>query len=118
MKNNTGVESKLSVKNDIIFKELFSKKGNERFLKDFLTWLLKRKIKKIEIIKDASLTKKIASEKLGIIDIKATLDDEMIVDIEMQMSRYKNMEERALYYASKLISSQLKEGEFYGTLKK
>jgi len=118
MKNNTGVESKLSVKNDIIFKELFSKKGNERFLQDFLTGLLKRKIKKIEIIKDASLTKKIASEKLGIIDIKATLDDEMIVDIEMQMSRYKNMEERALYYASKLISSQLKEGEFYGTLKK
>ena len=118
MKNENISKTELSVKNDIIFKELFSKKGNERFLKDFLSGLLKRKMKKIEIIKDASLQKEIVSEKLGIIDIKATLDDETIVDIEMQMVRYKNMEDRALYYSSKLIASQLKINEFYGKLKK
>ncbi len=108
---------KISVKNDIVFKEIFAKKGNETFLQDFLSGLLKRKIEKIEIIKDASLTKNVLNEKLGIIDIKATLDEKDIVDIEMQMCYFPNMEERALYYSSKLISSQLKVAQGYEKLK-
>ncbi len=110
-------KKEILVKNDIVFKEIFSKKGNETFLQDFLSGLLKRKISKIEIIKDASLSKNVIGEKIGVIDIKATLDDEEVVDIEMQMCRYKNMEDRALYYSSKLISSQLKSSEVYKTLK-
>ena len=39
------------IKNDVIFKELFSKKGNEEFLIEFLSNLLKIEIKKIEIRK-------------------------------------------------------------------
>ncbi len=77
-------------------------------MQDFLSGLLKRKIEKIEIIKDASLTKNVLNEKLGIIDIKATLDEKDIVDIEMQMCYFQNMKDRVLYYSSKLISSQLK----------
>ncbi len=110
-------EKKLKVKNDIVFKEIFSKKGNETFIQDFLSGLLKRKIEKVEIIKDVSLAKNTVSEKLGVIDIKATLDDNEIVDIEMQMGYYKNMEDRVLYYSSKLISSQLEIKEEYKKLK-
>ena len=115
--NEQNEVKKLSLKNDVVFKELFSKKGNEIFLKDFLSDLLNINIKKIEIQKDASLTREIVSEKFGILDIKATLDNEKIVDIEMQMSDCKDMLDRALYYSSKLISSQLISGDEYKKLK-
>ena len=40
---------KLNLKNDIIFKAFFSRKGNEEFLIDFLNSLLGIEIKSIEI---------------------------------------------------------------------
>ena len=54
------IEKKLNLKNDIIFKTFFSRKGNEEFLIDFLNALLKIEIKKIEIREEANL------EKLGV----------------------------------------------------
>lgn len=107
----------LNLKNDVVFKELFSKKGNEIFLQDFLSGLLNIDIQRIEIQKDSSLSKNVVSEKYGILDIKATLNDDTTVDIEMQVTDYGNMIERALYYSSKLISSQLKSGNDYIQLK-
>ena len=110
-------KNKLTLKNDVVFKELFSKKGNEIFLQDFLSDLLNLNIEKIEIQKDTTLSKDIITEKYGILDIKATLNDTKIVNIEMQITNYSNMAERALYYSSKLISSQLKTGDDYIKLK-
>ena len=92
---------KYSLKNDIIFKELFSKKGNDIFLKDFLTELLKLDIKKIEIIKDKTLSKDVVDEKLGILDISATLNDDTVVNIEMQMERYHQIDKRITFYSSR-----------------
>ena len=45
----------LDLKNDVIFKEFFSKKENEKFLKDFLNALLRIEIKKIKIQRDVIL---------------------------------------------------------------
>ena len=53
-------EKRLNLKNDVIFKTFFSRKGNEEFLIDFLNALLKIEIKKIEIREEANL------EKLGV----------------------------------------------------
>lgn len=44
---NTAVKRKLNLKNDIIFKAFFSRKGNEKFLIDFLNSILKIEITKI-----------------------------------------------------------------------
>jgi len=52
-------EKRLNLKNDVIFKIFFSRKGNEEFLIDFLNALLKIEIKKIQIREEANL------EKLG-----------------------------------------------------
>lgn len=41
----------LNLKNDIVFKAFFTKKGNEKYLKSLLEALLKEKIDKIEIIR-------------------------------------------------------------------
>ena len=45
----------LNLKNDIIFKIFFAKKGNEEFLIDFLEALLKVKIKTIKIGQEVDL---------------------------------------------------------------
>lgn len=112
-----GKRKTYSLKNDAMFKEFFSRKKNESLLKDFLSELLKRKIKKIEVQKDSVLNKEIIKGKTGILDIKATLDEETIVDIEMQMKRYNYMTERATFYSSKLISNQLESGTMYHEIK-
>ena len=60
--------NKLNLKNDIIFKAFFSKKGNEEYLIDFLSALLKIKIKKIEIKEEVSLEQLSKVEKGGRLD--------------------------------------------------
>ena len=49
------MEAKFTLKNDYLFQTLFSKKGNEELLKDFLTGILNKDIEKIEIQKDVTL---------------------------------------------------------------
>ena len=41
----------LNLKNDIVFKAFFAKKGNEKYLKSFLEALLNEKIEEIEIMR-------------------------------------------------------------------
>ena len=57
-------EKRLNLKNDVIFKTFFSRKGNEEFLIDFLNALLKIEIKKIQIREEANL-EKLSSEEKG-----------------------------------------------------
>lgn len=65
---------KLRVTNDYVFKKIFAKKGNESILKNFLIAVLEIPIEKIEVVKEAQLERKIETNKLGVLDIKATLD--------------------------------------------
>lgn len=41
----------LNLKNDIVFKAFFAKKGNEKYLKSFLESLLNEKIEEIQIMR-------------------------------------------------------------------
>lgn len=50
----------LNLKNDVIFKAFFAKKGNEKYLKSFLESLLNETIDEIEIMRRS---KSIANEK-------------------------------------------------------
>ena len=104
---------KLKVTNDYIFKKIFAKKGNESILKDFLIAVLEIPIEKIEILKDTHLEKTIKENKLGILDIKATLNSNIIVNIEMQIRNQYNIKERSLYYWSNLYSNNLYKNQDY-----
>lgn len=106
-------KEKLLLTNDFVFKRIFAKKGNESFLKDFLSSLLNIEIKEIEVAQDVMLTKKVKDDKYGVLDIKAKLNNNIEVDIEMQVIDHKNMVERATFYSSKMISDQLMEAEPY-----
>ena len=109
---------KLNLKNDIIFKAFFGKKGNEEFLIDFLEALLKIKITKIEIQEDVNLEQLSVEEKGGRLDIQAILNDGVIANIEMQVRNNHNMEVRTTFYASKIMSRETSRGEDYRSIKK
>ena len=103
----------LNLKNDIVFKAFFSRKGNEKFLIDFLESLLETKIESIEIREEVNLEQLKNEEKAGRLDLQAKLGDGTIVNIELQMRNEHNIEERTTYYSSKVISRETKRGTDY-----
>ena len=82
-----------------MFKEIFS---DEEILKDFLEALLNEKIENIEIEQDFNIRGNIY-QKIGILDIKAEINGEKIVQIEMQKKNKYNMEQRTIFYGSKAL---------------
>ena len=109
--------NRLSVKRDIVFKRIFAHKGNEEFLTEFLSSLLNIKIKNIEIMHDIHLEKDIEDDKLGIIDVRAIINDNSIINIEIQLRNEFNIIERSTFYGSKLVSDQLRKNDLYKDLK-
>ena len=95
---------KLKVTNDFVFKKLFGKQENEELLKDLLEAIIEEQIEKIEVQKEASLEKTLELNKMGILDIKATLNNNTIVNIEMQVQDQKDIIERSLFYWARIIS--------------
>ena len=112
----TAIE-RLPLTNDYVFKRVFTKEGNESMLKDLLEAILEIKIEKVEV-KNPEIPKETIQDKLSILDIKAQIDENTIVDIEMQMNDEKNIEHRSTVYMSKNIAGQLQVSDRYDTLKK
>jgi len=110
-------EKRYNLKNDIIFKAFFTRKGNEKFLIDFLNGLLKVEIKSIIIMGEANLEQLRTDEKGGRLDVQAELDNGMIINVEMQMRDEKNIIERTMVYAAKTLSKESKRGSKYEDVK-
>ena len=116
--NNQKTKKKLNLKNDVVFKAFFSRKGNEEFLIDFLEALLKIKIKEIQIREEVNLEQLAVYEKGGRLDLQAVLDNGVIVNIELQLRNEYNIEQRTTYYSSKVISRETEKGADYEDIKK
>ena len=116
MVQNTEIQ--LKMKNDIMFKTFFSRKENEEFLKDMLEAILGKRIKIKKVIHDARLEQLAKEQKYGILDLDVELEDGEIINVEMQLKNYHNIEERTTFYASKKIVEQLGPGTKYENMKK
>lgn len=57
-------------------------------------------------------------DKVGILDIKAKIDNEINCDIEVQVVDRKNIEKRILFYWSRMYNKSVKAGKDYDTLEK
>ncbi|MCI8362544.1 MAG: Rpn family recombination-promoting nuclease/putative transposase, partial [Clostridia bacterium] len=97
---------------------IFGTEGNEVILKDFLSSIIEEPIKEIEVKKDMKLEKEDLNDKVGILDIKAKLDNGTQVNVEMQVVNQQNMEKRTLFYWGKLYTGSIHEGEAFYGLKK
>ncbi len=104
--------------NDYVFKKIFGQIGREEITKGLIEEIIGQKLNSIDLDKNTVLEKDLYNSKLGVLDIKATLDNDIVCNIEMQMTDKGNIEKRLLYYWSKLYTQQIKSGEKYKKLPK
>ena len=108
---------KYKLRNDFIFKKVFAQDENNSELIDLLEAILNIKIEKVEV-KNPELPKNVMDEKASTLDIKAYIDNDTIIDIEMQVKNEYNIADRSIVYLSKLVAGQVEVGENYKKLKK
>ena len=106
-----------SLRNDYVFKRTFTKEGSNGLLQDFLEAVLEEKITKVEV-RNNEIPKELMEEKASILDIRAEVNGNYIVDIEMQVGNKYNLKKRSTVYMCKNIATQIQKTEDYKNLKK
>ena len=101
---------------DYIFKRTFTRDDSNGILRDLLESILKIKIKNVLVL-NSEIPKDLLDEKASRLDIRAEIDNERIINIEMQVKYQSDIEKRSTLYMSKNISTQIKIAEKYGLLK-
>ena len=101
---------------DYIFKRTFTRDDPNGILRDLLESILKIKIKNVQVL-NAEIPKDLLDEKASRLDIRAEIDNEKILDIEMQVGYQESIAKRSALYMSKNISTQIKMAEKYELLK-
>lgn len=109
--------SRLDLKNDYVFKRIFAKPENNQELKEFIEAILGIQIGKIEV-KNPEITKNYADERLGVLDIRAQIDENTIIDVEMQVANVSTLVDRNIGYGSRLIAEDTRVRQSYVSLKK
>ena len=107
--------SKYTLKSDVIFKYIFSK---SYILKDFLEAVLNMHIHSIDVKEQYSLHFDNIIDKICYVDLKANINDDLIVNIEMQGREDKSFLNRIVIYKSALNKEQVKRSQKYDVLKK
>jgi predicted transposase/invertase (TIGR01784 family) len=109
----------LDVKTDYAFKKVFGSENSKNILKSFLNAIIYQdrinKIKDLTIVDPYNIPM-IQGVKDTFVDVKALLDDDTTVIIEMQVLNHKGFEKRVLYNAAKNYSIQLNKNEAYHLL--
>ena len=121
--NNSNSKVKLlDPKLDAIFQILFSK-ANPEIVKSFLSTILDVPITNLEnntvdLDLNKILERTYPEDKIGVLDVRISINDEIEIDLEMQMAHKDMLIERILWYWAKLYSEQLKVSDKYKKLKK
>ncbi|OQY08681.1 MAG: transposase [Fusobacteriia bacterium 4572_132] len=104
---------------DFAFKKLFGVEENKELLVDFINSIVSAEDKVSELtLLNPYNEKNFRNDKLSILDIKAKNINGKIYNIEMQITDQEYYNKRALYYWSRLYSSQLSSGINYDNLEK
>ena len=109
----------LDIKTDYAFKKVFGSEQSVDILISFLNSVIEfandKKIIDLEIL-DPYNVPELKGMKDTFVDVKAKLDDETKVIIEMQVLNHDGFESRILLNATKNYSMQLKKGDNYNLL--
>ena len=105
--------------NDYFVRYLFTDKGSEPLLLDFINSVMinadMKTFKSLEILNPFNL-KKHYKDKETIVDVKCITKNGTVVIIEIQLSGSSRFPERILYYWASNYSKLLKKGEEYDAL--
>ncbi|MBL0709888.1 MAG: Rpn family recombination-promoting nuclease/putative transposase [Colwellia sp.] len=112
------MKHKINPQVDCVFKQLLGAKESTERLIDFLTSILSPKIPiaSVEILNPYN-EKEFIGDKLSVVDIKATDNNGVIYQIELQLCSHQFLSPRIIYNWSNIYQGQLKQGESYRKLK-
>ncbi|MBJ8115952.1 MULTISPECIES: Rpn family recombination-promoting nuclease/putative transposase [Bacillus] len=118
---NTSMKKNLvNLRVDFAFKRLFGVEGNEDILIGFLNAVLQSYLDE-EIISlhldDPHLPREQKDDKLSILDLRATLNNGIKLNIEIQVRDKKDIIERSLFYWAGMYYSQMIQGMKYTELR-
>ena len=109
----------LDVKTDYAFKKVFGTLENKpiliKFLNSIITFPDNNKIKDLTIVDPYNIPM-LKGMKDTFVDVKAVLDNDTKVIVEMQVLNHQGFEKRVLYNAAKNYSVQLKRSDNYHLL--
>ena len=110
----------LSPKNDLVFKLIFGDRRNSDVLIEFLKNMLDLPDQEYDHIEfaDTHLLPDDIDGKMGILDIKLYTKNKNVIDIEIQVWRVPDLQERILFYLSRMVFEQIKQGDDYRKIKK
>ena len=98
---------------DVIFKNLFGKPGNERMLEGLLKAFLDINLKVERVIEDNTISGAYANTKKFKIDVFAELEDGSKIDVEVQNYNDSNLRDRIPAYPSRMYSNDFEVGDEY-----
>ena len=104
--------------NDYVFGRIFGYKGNEIITQGLLEAITEDKYQSLEIASSVPTLKELQDDKVGILDLKVTADNNTNFDIEMQVASCDYMADRILWYWSNLYYNSINKGQEYIKTKK
>ncbi|UTC75838.1 PD-(D/E)XK nuclease family transposase [Treponema sp. OMZ 792] len=110
----------ITLRNDYAFKRVFGVEENKDVLQDLLECILDippESIAALELL-DKEFHKDSISDKSGILDVKLSLKNNTIIDIEIQNRWNSEFVQRTIFYWAKMYTENLKTGEVYTKLPK
>ena len=108
---------RLPLNSDIVFKRVFGKEENKDLLKSLLESILCVKIKNL-VVRNPEISRDLQDSKAGTLDVKVTINDNTVCDVEMPVGNEANINNRSVYYMVKMAANELKISEEYNTQKK
>ena len=111
-------KKQFSPKLDVVFHMLFGEPKNENITKRLIEDVIGEKVENIDLNINPYLWGEQPNDKLGIVDIRAKINNENPVDIEMQMAESENLLKRILFYWSRMYIKQIEKGVDYEKLNK
>ena len=107
----------LELKNDLVFQKIFGMPKNSEVTAHFLSLILKREIRNIDLDANKRMLEGPFDSKTARLDIRAKFNNGEDCDIELQVLPYKYMSARMLEYWSGMYSSKIRSGQGYDVLK-
>ena len=80
--------------NDYIFHRLFGYVGNEKITAGLIGSIINQEIKTIKINENPITEKDLKEDKVGVLDLKVRLNDEIVCNVEMQLVQQYDIDKR------------------------
>ena len=109
--NKTNVKVSLTPRGDTIFKAIFGDQRNVHILKAFLRAVFSESMVKVEFseleIANTDLIADNKDERNSAVDVLAITENGEKIDIEIQINDHHDIQNRTVFYASRMITSQV-----------